>query len=144
MAKEKKKKKKGAHFIEEAELKHELKLFHESAEHDEMKVASERLGEIIMLLVDRYATMGCYAGYTFLNEMKSYARLRLLRCLKNIQPERNIHAYMTLCMKHSFCQVIKKEKKQSYIKDMLFVEYVDEVGMDDMSNSDIELDYDFD
>jgi hypothetical protein len=132
----KKRKNKENYYIKEADLKAELIKYHATAANDEDKTPSEELGAMILLITERIANMACYAGYTFSDEMKSYATFRMLKSLKNIHPSKNILAYLTMCTKHSFHQIVKKEKKQSIIKDELMVNYVDEVGLDDMSDRD--------
>lgn len=89
--------------------------------------ASERLGELFMIHVDHYAASSCFKGYTYLDEMKSQARLFLLKYSKSFKPEYaekmgkkpNAFAYCTSIIHNAFLQVLQREKKHSKLKDAI-------------------------
>lgn len=78
-------------------------------------VASERLGEIFIDLVENYATKSNFSGYSYLEEMKSKAIEFLLSYSTGFDPKKsnNAFAYCTQFVYHAFLQVIRKENKQS-------------------------------
>lgn len=98
--------------VNNGELKTELMEFIKTG------IASERLGQIFIDLVDNYATKASFSGYTFLEEMKSRAIFFLLKYSKSFKPEKssNAFAYCTEIVKNAFIQVIKKEKKHAETK----------------------------
>ena len=89
--------------------------------------ASERLGELFKLHVDRYATSGSWKGYTYLDEMKGLAILHLMKyaarfneniILKSgLKPD--AFKYCTTIIYRAFLQTLQKEKKHALIKDSL-------------------------
>lgn len=89
--------------------------------------ASERLGELFILHVDKYASSSCFKGYTYLDEMKAHARLFLLKYSCSFNPEYakkngkkpNAFAYCTTIIHNAFLQIIQREKKHSSLKDRL-------------------------
>lgn len=76
-------------------------------------IASEKLGEMFLALVDNYATKSNFSGYSFLEEMKSRAIFFLLKYSKGYKPakSKNPFAYCTQIVHNAFVQVIKKENK---------------------------------
>ena len=90
-------------------------------------IASERLGELFMIHVDHYASSSCFKGYTYLDEMKSQARLALLKYCKSFKPnygaennkKPNAFAYCTSIIHNTFLQIIQREKRHSKIKDVI-------------------------
>lgn len=94
------------------ELRTELVAYIESG------TASERLGELFLALVDNYATLSKFSGYTFLDEMKSRAILFLLKYSTNYNPEvsKNAFSYCTQIAHNAFVQIIKREKKYAQNK----------------------------
>jgi DNA-directed RNA polymerase specialized sigma subunit len=91
-------------------------------------IATERLGEIFINLVDNYATKSNFSGYSYLEEMKSRAIFFLLRYSKSFKPEKsdNAFAYCTQIVKNAFIQVIKKEKKHAETKRIIAEKYYKE------------------
>lgn len=89
--------------------------------------ATERLGELFTIHVDRYATSLSFKNYTYLDEMKSQAKLFLLKYAPSFNPEyaaknnkkMNAFAYCTTIIYNAFLQVIQREKKHSTLKDKL-------------------------
>jgi hypothetical protein len=87
--------------------------------------ASERLGELWKMHVDRCGSAACFKSYTYLDEMKGYALLFLVKYSKSFKPdmilksgkEPNAFSYCTTIIHRAFIQVINKEKKHSKLKD---------------------------
>lgn len=88
-------------------------------------IASERLGEVFLDLVDNYATKSNFSGYSYLEEMKSRAIFFLLLYSKSFNPEKsnNAFAYCTQIVKNAFIQVIKKENKHAETKKNFVEEF---------------------
>lgn len=98
------------------ELEKELMIYKKTG------IASERLGEIFLDLVENYATKSNFSGYSFLEEMKSKAIYFLLMYSKGFDPNKiskrtkqkvRAFAYCTQFIFHAFLQVIKKENKHN-------------------------------
>ena len=112
---------KSRHYVDRDEYNKELTAFVNAG------VATERLGEIFILHVDHYASSSNFKGYTYLDEMKSQARLFLLKYSTNFKPDwyiengkkPNAFAYCTTIIHNAFLQVMQKEKKHSALKDKL-------------------------
>ena len=90
-------------------------------------VASERLGELFKLHVDRYATSGSFKGYTYLDEMKGQALVYLLHYANRYNPDIVLKSglkpdafkYCTTIIHRTFLQVLAKEKRHGELKDKL-------------------------
>lgn len=95
------------HYINNQELLQELLKFKKD------KIASERLGELFLTLVDNYATKSNFCHYTYVEEMKSRAIFFLLKYSLSFNPEKsnNAFSYCTQIVSNAFKQVIKKENK---------------------------------
>ena len=99
----------------------------EVVEYIENGTASERLGELFMIHVDHYASSSCFKGYTYLDEMKSQARLYLLKYCKSFKADYgpnnnkkpNAFAYCTTIIHNAFLQIIQREKRHSRLKDII-------------------------
>lgn len=102
--------------VNNAELIEEIIKYKESEEKNGKGkgIASERLGEIFLNLVDNYATKSNFSGYSFLEEMKSRAIFFLLKYSLSFKPQKskNAFAYCTEIVKNAFIQVITKENKR--------------------------------
>ena len=89
--------------------------------------ASDRLGELWKLHVDRCSTAACFKGYTYLDEMKGKALLYLVQYSRGFKPDKvlasgkppNAFKYCTTIIHNAFIQVINKEKQNSILKDTL-------------------------
>lgn len=83
----------------------------------EWSVIPDYVAECFMKIIDRYALKGNWRGYTYIDEMKSEARLNCCKYAHNFNPDyANAFAYFTQYVKNSFLQVLQLEKKQSNIK----------------------------
>lgn len=105
--------------VDNKELVIELVKFKETG------VASERLGELFLDLVDNFATRSNFSGYSYLEEMKSRAIFFLLSYSRSFNPEKsnNAFAYCTQIAKNAFRQVIKKENRHAETKKNFVEEF---------------------
>ena len=107
---------KSRYYIDKDEYTKELLLYKESG------VASDRLGELYKIHVDRCASAANFKGYTYLDEMKGQALLFLMKYShRSFNPEkgRNAFSYCTTIIHNAFLQVIAKERKHSDLKDKI-------------------------
>ena len=87
--------------------------------------ASERLGELWKLHVDKCASSASFKNYTFLDEMKGEALLFLVKYSKSFNPDKQLKSgmkpdafkYCTTMIHRAFIQVIHKQKRHSELKD---------------------------
>lgn len=91
-----------------------------SKESDEM---SPELTRMLMLLVSKFAASANFRGYTYIDDMQSYAILMLVRTWRSFNPEKsdNPFGFYTQCISHSFKQYLNQEKKHRNIRDALMV-----------------------
>lgn len=102
-----------------------------------------RLGEIVVLTVDRVATQNKFRHYTYLDDMKAEAIYQSIRGITKFNLEKTNDAgqksssfsYLTQIITNAFRQILKKEKKNRDIKDKAI-----ELALD--NNSDIQTDFD--
>lgn len=85
---------------------------------------NDGLARMLQLLTAKYAEKSNWVNYTFNNDMQSYAMLMLVRTWNSFDPEKssNPFAFFTQCIKHSFIQFLKQEKRQRDIRDAQLVE----------------------
>jgi hypothetical protein len=95
--------------------------------------ASERLGELFLLHVQRCSSAGNWKSYTYRGDMEGMALIHLLKYSHNYNPNFTMpdektglmrkgagaFSYCTSIIQNAFRQVLAKEKKQSTIKDAL-------------------------
>lgn len=87
--------------------------------------ASERLGELWKLHVDKCASSASFKNYTYLDEMKGEALLFLVKYSKSFNPDKQLESgkkpdafkYCTTMIHRAFIQVIHKQKRHSELKD---------------------------
>lgn len=101
---------------------------------------------MMILLCDRYASRGNFAAYTYIDDMKNYAMLNIVKNWASFNEERssNPFAYYTQYIKNSFRQYLNNEKKQRDIRDSLLINhgldpsftYAIEYGMSDNQLTD--------
>lgn len=88
------------------------------------EIMSDKLARMLQLLCSRYAKRGNFAGYTYNDDMQSYAMLMLVRTWKSFNPRKsnNPFAFFTQCIKNSFIQYLNQEKRQRDIRDGLLLD----------------------
>lgn len=85
---------------------------------------TNELAKMLMLLCDRYAKKPSFANYTYVDDMKGYAIMMLVRTWTSFNAEKsdNPFAFFTQCIHHSFVQFLNQEKKQRNIRDLLLID----------------------
>ena len=106
------------HYLDNDELRNE------TIRCKEQHQMSERLGAMLVKLVTVYSRKENFCGYSFINDMRSHAYLRLMVNWQRYDPKRspNAFAFYTLIIHHSFLQVIKSESRIQRHKDEAYVE----------------------
>jgi predicted transcriptional regulator len=76
------------------------------------------IGECIVKIVDHFALQGCWRSYSYLDEMKSEARINLIKGIHNfnINISPNAFAYSSEIVRKSFIYILDKEKNQANIR----------------------------
>ena len=92
---------------------------------------TERLGEMIFALADRFGSKSGWNGYTNVDEMKADARLALTAGLLKFSPIRggNPFAYATRCMQNAFIARLN-DSKEVWANERHLGAASDEVGED--------------
>lgn len=85
---------------------------------------TDRLGKMIMLITQKYATKGNWRGYSYVDAMRSEAILNLITGGLKFDESRsdNPFAYWTQIMKSAFTKIWHKEKRVQVIRDILYEE----------------------
>ena len=99
---------------------------------------TNKLAHMLQLLTARYGKKGNWANYTYNEDMQAYAILSLVKTWNNFNPAKseNPFAFFTQCIKHSFIQYLKMEKRQRTIRDEILVDK----GLTPSFNYQLELD----
>lgn len=103
---------------------------------------TSRLGEIVVLTVDRVATQTKFRHYTYLDDMKAEAIYQSIKGItkfdltktNELGQKSSSFSYLTQIITNAFRQILKKEKKNREIKDQAI-----EMALDE--HSDIEVDF---
>lgn len=86
---------------------------------------TNRLGRMLMTLVDRYGQRANWRGYTYLDEMKSRALLQLSAAGLQFDESRsdvpNPFAYYTVMIQNAFTCMLNSEKKNQNIRDDILI-----------------------
>lgn len=109
---------------------------------DSKTYCNKRLGEIVVLTVDRVATQTKFRHYTYLDDMKAEAIYQSIRGITKFNLEKtndmgqksSSFSYLTQIITNAFRQILKKEKKNREIKDQAI-----EMALDE--RTDIETDF---
>ena len=109
---------KKTHYVTNEEILNEMKDYHESG------TISDKLGTIFMKIASGLANRGSYAGYTWKRDMISEAVYTCVRYAHNFNIDKlnksNAFGYFNMICYHSFLNYIKKQKRHSKIKDVLY------------------------
>lgn len=113
-----KKKKKTKNYINNADLLIEIK---KSKEQGKM---TDEFAKMMMLLAKRYSSQGSYAGYTYVEDMESYALMTVCKVWNSFNPEKsnNPFAYFTQTIKRAFWQYMYQEEKHRDIRDEMLMQ----------------------
>lgn len=85
---------------------------------------TDKLGEYIVRMIDRYARLHSYATYSYLDDVKAEAMLKMtIYCLKYDEYlNKSIFSYFTSIISSQFLDTLAAEKKQQAIRDDLLEE----------------------
>lgn len=85
---------------------------------------TDTLAQMLMLLCANYARKGNFVNYSYNEDMQAYAMMMLVRTWNSFNPDKgsNPFAFFTQCIKHSFIQFLKVERKQRDIKNVLMID----------------------
>jgi DNA-directed RNA polymerase specialized sigma24 family protein len=113
---------KSQHFVDNSELLLEIAKSKQRLKENPSLAQSaitRRLMDMLILMVDRYATKPNWAGYSYIDDMKSDAVLDLYQKWHRFDETRfdNPFAYYTQIMYHCFIGSQGKEKRQREIRD---------------------------
>lgn len=112
------KKKKAKNYINNKDLLAEVL---KSKERGKM---TDEFGKMMMLLVKRYSKQGCYSGYTYVDDMESYALMTVCKVWNSFNPEKsdNPFAYFTQTIKRAFWQYLHQEERHRDIRDEMLMQ----------------------
>lgn len=98
-------------------------LLAEVIESKEQGKMTDKFGHMMLLLVKRYSSQGCYAGYTYVDDMESYALMTVCKVWNSFNPEKssNPFAYFTQTIKRAFWQYLHQEEKHRDIRDEMLM-----------------------
>ena len=84
---------------------------------------SDKLAKMLTLLCARYASRPQYAGYTYNDDMQSYAIMQICKTWWKFKEDLsdNPFSYYTRCFERSFKQFLNQEKKHRNIRDELLL-----------------------
>lgn len=85
---------------------------------------TDELAKLLQLLTSQYGSAYRFASYSYNDDMQSYAMMMLVRTWDRFNPERsdNAFAFYTQCIKNSFKQYLKDEKKHRNVRDELLLD----------------------
>lgn len=117
VAKVTKKKKKKKNYINNKDLLTQV------IKSKERGVMTDEFGKMMMLLVKRYSSKGCYSGYTYVDDMESYALMTVCKVWNSFNPEKssNPFAYFTQTIKRAFWQYLHQEERHRDIRDEMLM-----------------------
>lgn len=111
-------KKKPKNYLNNADMLAELKRCHEKGR------LTEEMGAMFMSLVKRYASIPRFSGYSYNDDMQSFALLTLTKVWKGFDATKynNPFAYFTQIVHHAFHQLDNQERRQRDIRDAILVD----------------------
>lgn len=111
-------KKKPKNYLNNADMLAELKKCHERGR------LTEEMGRMFMALVKRYACIPRFAGYSYNDDMQSFALLTLTKVWRGFDAAKydNPFAYFTQIVHHAFHQLDNQERRQRDIRDAVLVD----------------------
>jgi DNA-directed RNA polymerase specialized sigma subunit len=100
-------------------------LLAETIKSKEQGQMTDKLARMLQMLCARYGSRANFANYTYNEDMQAYAMCSLCKTWSAFNPEKssNAFAFFTQCVKNSFIQYLKQEKRQRNIRDELLVEH---------------------
>lgn len=85
---------------------------------------SDKLGEMFMMLAERYSSKYQFAGYSYRDELVNNAIVACCNAWNKFDPGKssNPFAFFTVVTNNAFIQILNKEKRQQMIRDELLIE----------------------
>lgn len=85
---------------------------------------TEEFAKMLQTVADRYGSKNNYREYSYLDDMKAYAMMMVVRTWRSFKVEKstNAFAFFTQCIKNSFKQYLKIERKARDVRDALLVD----------------------
>lgn len=98
-------------------------LFLETKKCKETGQMSNKLVKMLQLLCERLGRKGSFVDYSYNQDMQAYAMMMLVRTWQGFKPEKgtNAFAFYTQCIKNSFIQYLKQEKRQQIVRDKMMI-----------------------
>ena len=80
---------------------------------------NNKLALMLTMLCKKYSKKGNFASYSYNDDMQGYAMLMLVKTWNSFDPAKssNPFAFFTQCIKNSFIQYLKHEKRQRDVKN---------------------------
>jgi len=90
----------------------------------EVNKMTPKFTNMLVMLCERFARKSNYSGYSYIDDMKGFAILGLVRNWHKFNPEKsnNAFAYYSECISNSFNQFLNSEKRHRSIRDELLLE----------------------
>lgn len=110
--------KKKKNYLNNADILMELKKCHDGNR------LTEEMGRMFLTLVKRYASIPRFSGYSYNDEMQSFALLTLCKVWRGFNTEKyfNPFAYFTQITHNAFHQLDNQERRQRDIRDAVLVD----------------------
>lgn len=110
--------KKKKNYLNNADMLAQLRICHEQGR------LTEEMGNMFLMLTKRYASIPRFSGYSYNDEMQSFALLTLTKVWERFDETRfnNPFAYFTQIIHNAFFQFNNQERHQRNIRDALLVE----------------------
>jgi len=107
------------HYVTNAQLLEAI-----AADKANNKTLSPRLAKYLYMIAERYSYSSSFGGYSFREDMVSFAVVNLCANWHKFDPEKsdNPFAFYTTAAYRSFLQYLADEKKQRDIRDQMLVE----------------------
>jgi DNA-directed RNA polymerase specialized sigma subunit len=88
------------------------------------KQMTPKLAKMLMLLCDKYSKHRFFVGYSYIDDMRSFAMLMLVKTWSSFDPSKssNPFSFYTQCIHNSFIQFLNQERKQRNIRDKILVD----------------------
>ena len=85
---------------------------------------TNELARMILLIAERFSCKSNFVGYSFREDMVSFAMVNLMANALKFNPEKsnNPFAFYTTAIRNSFLQYLDEEKKHRNIRDALIVD----------------------
>jgi hypothetical protein len=132
------------YYVDPVEFSEELRKYHKELEMCDVEYIepSNKLGQMILDIVNNYASKPCWSNYPLLDDMKGDAILRIMQYLPRIKPDNNPFSYCTCTCFSAFIANINNMKRNLRKKGELAYDHFLDLEREgiDMENRRIILD----